>query len=191
MEGAMEKVWESGRRVSRSISRGMGMDAWGVDEAFMPHHHQWGSRGGSRGGRSGRHADDDEEALRWAAIERLPTYSRVRTAILSSSAEAEADGGAKPRQQQFKEVDVRKLGDGERQEFIERVFRVADEDNQRFLQKLRNRIDRYASYPSSAAAFLPLNSWPGNYQPSTTRSLLQAKLFSWLNHATVVSFRAS
>jgi ABC-type multidrug transport system fused ATPase/permease subunit len=120
----------------------MGMDAWGVDEAFMPHHHQWGSRGGSRGGRSGRHADDDEEALRWAAIERLPTYSRVRTAILSSSAEAAADGGAKPRQQQFKEVDVRKLGDGERQEFIERVFRVADEDNQRFLQKLRNRIDR-------------------------------------------------
>ena len=80
--------------------------------------------------------EDDEEALRWAAIERLPTYSRVRTAILSSAAD------------QFKEVDVRKLAVGDRQEFIERVFRVADEDNQRFLQKLRNRIDRYASYPS-------------------------------------------
>ena len=141
----MEKVWESGRRASRSISRGMGMDAWGVDEAFMP---RGGSRSRSR--RGSRGTDDDEEALRWAAIERLPTYSRVRTAILSSVAEAEAGAGAggKPRQPQFKEVDVRKLGVGDRQEFIERVFRVADEDNQRFLQKLRNRIDRYASYPS-------------------------------------------
>ena len=134
MEGAMEKVWESGRRASRSISRGMGMDAWGVDDAFVPPHHQ--SRSLSRRAGGSRGADDDEEALRWAAIERLPTYSRVRTAILSSAAD------------QFKEVDVRKLGVGDRQEFIERVFRVADEDNQRFLQKLRNRIDRYASYPS-------------------------------------------
>ncbi|KAG2612265.1 hypothetical protein PVAP13_4KG267400 [Panicum virgatum] len=128
MEGAMEKVWESGRRASRSISRGMGMDAWGVDDAFVPPHHQSRSRSRRAGGSRG--ADDDEEALRWAAIERLPTYSRVRTAILSSAAD------------QFKEVDVRKLAVGDRQEFIERVFRVADEDNQRFLQKLRNRIDR-------------------------------------------------
>lgn len=127
----MEKVWESGRRASRSISRGMGMEAWGVDEAFMPN--PWSGSRGSRG-------DDDEEALRWAAIERLPTYNRVRTSILSSSADADAES------KQFKEVDVRKLGVGERQEFIERVFRVADEDNQRFLQKLRNRIDRYVCY---------------------------------------------
>ncbi|KAL6876399.1 hypothetical protein ACP4OV_012971 [Aristida adscensionis] len=143
MESAMEKVWESGRRMSRSIGRGMGMDAWGVDEAFMTPQQQWGSRGGGGGGRSGRRGgDDDEEALRWAAIERLPTYSRVRTAILSSSgASGDGDGAGKPRRR-FKEVDVRKLGVGERQEFIERVFRVAEDDNQRFLQKLRNRIDR-------------------------------------------------
>uniref|UniRef100_A0A0E0LCK4 ABC transporter domain-containing protein n=1 Tax=Oryza punctata TaxID=4537 RepID=A0A0E0LCK4_ORYPU len=144
----MEKVWESGRRMSRSIGRGMGMEAWGVDEAFMPQHSGGGggSRGRRRSGRGGT-ADDDEEALRWAAIERLPTYSRMRTAILSSAdeaaaaaAEAHAGGGAG--KQQYKEVDVRRLGVGERQEFIERVFRVAEEDNQRFLQKLRNRIDR-------------------------------------------------
>lgn len=139
MESAMEKVWESGRRMSRSIGRGMGMEAWGVDDVFMPQHGSR-SRTSSRGGR----VDDDEEALRWAAIERLPTYSRVRTAILSEAAAAggvndDDDGG---KQQRFKEVDVRKLGVGERQEFIERVFRVAEEDNQRFLQKLRNRIDR-------------------------------------------------
>lgn len=151
----MEKVWESGRRMSRSISRGMGMENWGVDDVFLPQH---GSRAGSRnGGRSGRGGvDDDEEALRWAAIERLPTYNRVRTAILSSSTEADADDDGRPLrqgQQQFKEVDVRKLGVGERQEFIERVFRVAEEDNQRFLQKLRNRIDRYA--PTLIGPLLP------------------------------------
>lgn len=132
----MEKVWDSGRRMSRSIGRGMGMETWGVDEAFL---HGGGSRG-----RAG--ADDDEEALRWAAIERLPTYSRMRTAILSAEAAASAaadQGDGNKQQQQYKEVDVRKLGAGERQEFIERVFRVAEEDNQRFLQKLRDRIDRY------------------------------------------------
>jgi hypothetical protein len=126
----MEKVWDSGRRMSRSIGRGMGMETWGVDEAFR-----------HGGGGSGRAGDDDEEALRWAAIERLPTYSRMRTAMLSAEAAAAAE--AEGKQQQYREVDVRKLAVGERQEFIERVFRVAEEDNQRFLQKLRDRIDRY------------------------------------------------
>ncbi|KAM0890720.1 hypothetical protein ACQ4PT_026875 [Festuca glaucescens] len=127
----MEKVWDSGRRMSRSIGRGMGMETWGVDEAFLH-----GGSGRSRRGSRGSAHDDDEEALRWAAIERLPTYSRMRTAILS--AEAQADAG----KQQYREVDVRRLAVGERQGFIERVFRVAEEDNQRFLQKLRDRIDR-------------------------------------------------
>ncbi|CAN6201350.1 unnamed protein product [Urochloa humidicola] len=140
MEGAMEKVWESGRRMSRSIGRGMGMETWGIDEAFMPQHHPWA--GSSRASSRGRVVDDDEEALRWAAIERLPTYSRVRTAIFSSAAADSADDDSGKQLMSSREVDVRKLGDGERQEFIERVFRVADEDNQRFLQKLRNRIDR-------------------------------------------------
>ena len=73
----------------------------------------------------------------------------MRTSILQ--AEADAASAASPtngaaeegkQQQQYKEVDVRKLAVGERQEFIERVFRVAEEDNQRFLRKLRDRIDR-------------------------------------------------
>jgi len=118
----MEKVWESGRRMSRSISRGMGMESWGVDDIFMPQH---GSRAGSR---TGGGVDDDEEALRWAAIERLPTYNRVRTAILYSSTEANAvataaDGDNDKPRQQFKDVDVMKRGVGER------VFLVAEADN--------------------------------------------------------------
>lgn len=135
----MDKVWDSGRRMSRSIGRGMGMETWGVDEAFLH-----GSGGGSRrgGSRGGGARDDDEEALRWAAIERLPTYSRMRTSILSAEAAAAAAAETQGTQQQYKEVDVRRLAVGERQGFIERVFRVAEEDNQRFLQKLRDRIDR-------------------------------------------------
>ncbi|GJM98188.1 hypothetical protein PR202_ga15175 [Eleusine coracana subsp. coracana] len=159
----MEKVWESGRRMSQSIGRGMGMKAWGVDEAFMPAHHQWGSsrsRGGSS--RASRRVDDDEEALRWAAIERLPTYSRVRTAIMSSveaqAHQQQADDDHQAQARKYKEVDVRRLGVGERQEFIERVFRVAEEDNQRLLQKLRNRIDRVGiELPTVEVRFEHLN----------------------------------
>jgi hypothetical protein len=38
------------------------------------------------------------------------------------------------------EVDVRAMGIAQRQAFVERVFRVAEEDNERFLKKLRARI---------------------------------------------------
>jgi hypothetical protein len=67
----------------------------------------------------------------------------MRTSILSAEAAAAAEAQADGARQQYKEVDVRRLAVGERQGFIERVFRVAEEDNQRFLQKLRDRIDRY------------------------------------------------
>lgn len=75
--------------------------------------------------------EDDEEALRWAALERLPTYNRVRRAILASPS-----GG-------LKEVDVENLGVHEKKELLERLVRVAEEDNERFLLKLKDRIDRY------------------------------------------------
>ncbi|EAZ13392.1 hypothetical protein OsJ_03311 [Oryza sativa Japonica Group] len=41
-----------------------------------------------------------------------------------------------------REVDVRTLELAQRQAFVERVFHVAEEDNERFLKKLRARIDR-------------------------------------------------
>ncbi|GMN37310.1 hypothetical protein TIFTF001_006704 [Ficus carica] len=74
--------------------------------------------------------EDDEEALRWAALERLPTYARLRKGILTTS------------QGQPSEIDVDNLGLKERRELIERLINVADEDNEKFLLKLRNRIDR-------------------------------------------------
>ncbi|KAH6826662.1 ABC-2 and Plant PDR ABC-type transporter family protein [Perilla frutescens var. hirtella] len=41
-----------------------------------------------------------------------------------------------------KEIDVRKMDMSEKQEFIDRFFKVAEEDNEKFLIKQRNRIDK-------------------------------------------------
>ncbi|CAA7402812.1 unnamed protein product [Spirodela intermedia] len=134
---SMERVWDSGRRasrnLSRSISRNMSKSNWGMEDVFV--------RSGSRSYRS-RRVDDDEEALRWAALEKLPTYDRLRTSIFKTLAEGSEEQQQAGARFLHKEVDVRKLGVNERQEFIERVFRVAEEDNERFLRKLRNRIDK-------------------------------------------------
>lgn len=73
--------------------------------------------------------EDDEEALKWAALEKLPTYDRIRKGILSGS-----QGG--------REVDIGDLGLTERKMLMERLVRVADEDNEKFLKKLKNRLDR-------------------------------------------------
>ncbi|CAA7407938.1 unnamed protein product [Spirodela intermedia] len=74
--------------------------------------------------------EDDEEALKWAALEKLPTYSRIRKGILIG-----AEGG-------HREIEIKDLGNQERKTLLERLVRIADEDNESFLLKLRNRIDR-------------------------------------------------
>ncbi|KAK4784578.1 hypothetical protein SAY86_018946 [Trapa natans] len=125
-EGALS--WrQTSRNMSRSISRGMSRSGWGMEEAFASHRNST---------RTSRY-DEDEEALKWAAIERLPTYDRLRTSILQSSADTDT---IKP--QVNKAVDVRKLDMNDRQQFIDRIFKVAEEDNERFLRKFRNRIDK-------------------------------------------------
>ncbi|XP_059642943.1 pleiotropic drug resistance protein 1-like isoform X3 [Cornus florida] len=74
--------------------------------------------------------EDDEEALKWAAIEKLPTYNRLKKGLLFGS-----QGAAN-------EVDVNDLGLNERKHLLERLIKIADEDNEKFLFKLKNRIDR-------------------------------------------------
>lgn len=81
-----------------------------------------------------RREQDDEEALKWAAIERLPTYERLRKAILMQELD---DGNVV-----HEEVDVSRLDLNDRQHLIEKILRVTEEDNERFLLKLRDRINR-------------------------------------------------
>jgi len=101
------------------------------------------SRGSSRGSsvwrnstvdvfsRSSREEDDEEADLKWAALEKLPTYDRLRKGILTS-----ASRGI------LSEVDIENLGVQERKQLLERLVKVADEDNEKFLWKLKNRVER-------------------------------------------------
>ncbi|XP_022843334.1 ABC transporter G family member 35-like [Olea europaea var. sylvestris] len=118
---------QTSRSMSRSIGRSLSRANWNVEDVFS----------GSTNRRSAR-AEEDEEALRWAALEKLPTYDRLRKTVLKSFEET-ANQASKV---VHKEVDVRKLDMNDRQEFIDRLFKVAEEDNEKFLRKFRNRIDR-------------------------------------------------
>ncbi|PHT32774.1 Pleiotropic drug resistance protein 1 [Capsicum baccatum] len=81
--------------------------------------------------RSSRIDEDDEEELKWAALEKLPTFDRLRKGLLFG----EQGVGAN-------EVDIHDLGNQQSKDLIDRLVKVADEDNEKFLLKLRDRIDR-------------------------------------------------
>ncbi|PON46401.1 ABC transporter-like [Parasponia andersonii] len=84
--------------------------------------------------RSGREHDDEEE-LKWAAIERLPTYDRLRTGMLR---QALSNGRVC-----FQEIDVTNLEIKEKRTLLESVLKVVEEDNEQFLRRLRDRTDRF------------------------------------------------
>ncbi|KAG5537773.1 hypothetical protein RHGRI_025026 [Rhododendron griersonianum] len=132
------------RSKNKSWSRSVSL-TWNMEEVFG---------GGGGGGGSGSqvrrapsHAEEDEEALKWAALEKLPTYARLRTSIMKSFMDSGGhenitSNNTNVNKVVHKEVDVRKLDMNDRQQFIDRLFRVAEEDNEKFLQKFRNRIDK-------------------------------------------------
>ena len=91
------------------------------------------SRSSRHGDGEGNGGDDDEEALKWAAIEKLPTYLRIRRGILTTE-----DQGKPSR-----EIDIANLGLLERRNVLDRLVKIADKDNERFLMKLKDRIDRF------------------------------------------------
>ncbi|VFQ72416.1 unnamed protein product [Cuscuta campestris] len=89
----------------------------------------WRTAGAQAFSRSSRD-EDDEEALRWAALEKLPTFDRLQKGLMLGS-----EGPPT-------EVDIESLGFEERKALLERLVNVADEDNEKFLMKLKNRLDR-------------------------------------------------
>lgn len=74
--------------------------------------------------------EQDEEALKWASLEKLPTFARIRTGILS-----EEEG-------RIREIDVKNLGAIEKRNLVERLLRIAEEGNENFLLQLKERINR-------------------------------------------------
>ncbi|XP_050380227.1 pleiotropic drug resistance protein 3-like isoform X2 [Argentina anserina] len=81
--------------------------------------------------------DDEEVELQWAAIERLPTFERIRTSLFGRNKEDDDHEGKSTRV-----VNVAKLEAPERRVFIDKLLKEIEGDNQRLLQKLKERIDR-------------------------------------------------
>ncbi|MFS7894377.1 hypothetical protein Hanom_Chr00s001617g01684551 [Helianthus anomalus] len=117
----------SGLNIIKSISRG-------VEDVLSI------GSGGSPYQRSSPGALADEEALRWAALEKLPTYNRVRTTIFKNFNISADLKDRTPSERLL--LDVRELDAKAHQEFIDKIFKDAEEDNGKFLKKFRERVDR-------------------------------------------------
>ncbi|KAM7532289.1 hypothetical protein LguiB_035699 [Lonicera macranthoides] len=126
----------AGDDLARSMSRRMSFasssrKSWAsasIKEAFT-------APGGDlfqRSGRDGR--EEDEEELKWAAIERLPTYDRLRKGMLK---QVLTNGRIV-----HEPVDVANLGLQDKKQLMESILKVVEEDNERFLLRLRDRTDR-------------------------------------------------
>ncbi|KAK0587413.1 hypothetical protein LWI29_022496 [Acer saccharum] len=75
---------------------------------------------------------EDEYELQYAAVQKLPTFKRITTALFD-----EKDVTGK------RVVYVTKLGAKERHMFIEKLIKHNENDNLQLLQKIRERIDKY------------------------------------------------
>lgn len=80
-----------------------------------------------------REDGDEEEALRWAALERLPTYTRVRRGIFRNIVGESS------------EVNVDNLQNDERKLVLDRLLKSVDDDWHKFLNRIRLRFDRSIS----------------------------------------------
>ncbi|XVE63543.1 hypothetical protein DITRI_Ditri07aG0028400 [Diplodiscus trichospermus] len=123
--------------------------------------------------------EDDEEALTWAAIEKLPTFSRIKKGLL-----AEEGSG-------LREIVIKKLGLLERKNLMNRLVKVAEEDNEKFLLKLRDRIDRVGvQLPTIEVRFEHLNVeaevYEGNRALPTMFNFSVNMLEGFLNHLHIV-----
>jgi hypothetical protein len=78
--------------------------------------------------------EDNEQDLKWAAIERLPTVDRMRKGILSLM----LDNGKLV----YCQVDVNNLGFQDKKLLLDSVLKFVEEDNENFFYKLKDRIDR-------------------------------------------------
>ncbi|KAK4490942.1 hypothetical protein RD792_001662 [Penstemon davidsonii] len=107
----------------------------------------WKNTGMDVFSRSSREVDDEEEALKWAALERLPTNIRIRRGILKQEEEGP-----------LREIDIKNLGLIERKNLVERLLKIAEEGNEKFLLKLKERIQRVGlDFPTIEVRFEHLN----------------------------------
>ena len=77
---------------------------------------------------------EDEEELRWAAIERLPSVKRVNMAFVKRS--ASSSSGIEP-------IDVRNLDRFKRELVVKNAYATNEQDNYRLLSAIKERLDKY------------------------------------------------
>ncbi|KAG5227869.1 pleiotropic drug resistance protein [Salix suchowensis] len=112
--------------------------------------------------------EDDEEDLKWAALEKLPTYDRLRKGILRSASRGVIN-----------EIDIENLGFQERKQLLERLVKAAGEDNEKFLWKLKNRIERVGmEFPTIEVRYEHLNIGAEAYVGSGALPSLANFIFS-------------
>ncbi|KAK9078287.1 hypothetical protein SSX86_002344 [Deinandra increscens subsp. villosa] len=105
----------------------------------------WRSSGMDAFSKSSRE-ENDEEALKWAAIEKLPTFDRLKKGLLFGSTGPS------------NEINVKNLGMEERKKLLDRLVKAPEEDNEKFLLRLRKRIDRVGiDLPTIEVKFEHLN----------------------------------
>ena len=86
----------------------------------------------------------DEEALRWAALEKLPTYDRIRTSVFQKSTGS------------VRQVDVKDLSVTDFQYLLDKVHRNQEDENEQLVFKMRKRLDRYKMHEPSEDLFFHL-----------------------------------
>ncbi|KAL6276332.1 hypothetical protein ACE6H2_019933 [Prunus campanulata] len=79
-------------------------------------------------------AEEEEEELKWAAIERLPTFERMRKGMMR---QLMSDGRVV-----HDEVDLTKLRTEDKKQLMDSILKVVEDDNEKFLKRLRDRTDR-------------------------------------------------
>lgn len=85
------------------------------------------------------HASTNEEALIGDKLQKLrSTLGMLRKTSLKSLMQAKYNSNNIV----YKEVDATKIDANDRQEFINRAIKVPGEDNDKFLRKIRNRMNR-------------------------------------------------
>lgn len=72
---------------------------------------------------------EDEEELQWAALQRLPTYSRIRRGIFR-------DMVGEP-----KEIKIGNLEASEQRLLLDRLVKSVDHDPEQFFARVRKRFD--------------------------------------------------
>ncbi|KAG6431203.1 hypothetical protein SASPL_109280 [Salvia splendens] len=75
---------------------------------------------------SSREGDEDEAALIWAALQRLPTYARIRKGMQYSEEKGDA-----------REVDVMNIGLADSKKLVDRLLNTAHQDNELFLLNIK------------------------------------------------------